>query len=67
MRKGVKGNDTYGVEDMEGPTEIVIWKDFSNLLEEQPEGSRKRTTKRKRKSKNKRKKTKRSYVATTTL
>ena len=31
------GNDTYPIEDLEGPTEIVIWKDYCDLLEELPE------------------------------
>jgi hypothetical protein len=30
----LKGNNKYKIEDLEGPTEIVIWKDFTNLLEE---------------------------------
>ena len=28
------GNDKYKVEDLAGPTEIVLWKDFTTLLEE---------------------------------
>ena len=33
--KQLKGNDKYSIEDLEGPTEIVIWKDYSDLLEEE--------------------------------
>jgi hypothetical protein len=61
--KQLKGNYKYSKEDMEGPTEIVIWKDFDNLLKEQSNESRKRITKRKRKYKNKRKKTKRNHIS----
>ena len=55
----LKGNDKYSVDDLEGPTEIVIWRDFTDLLEEQNSGGRKRRTKR-RKYRLKRRKTKRN-------
>jgi hypothetical protein len=29
------GNETYPISDLEGPSEIVIWKDYNDLLEEQ--------------------------------
>jgi len=37
--KQLKGNDKYSIEDLEGPTEIVIWKDYDDLLEELQEDS----------------------------
>jgi len=56
----LKANDKYSVDDLEGPTEIVIWRDFTDLLEEQNSGGkRKRRTKR-RKYRVKRRKTKRN-------
>ncbi len=55
----LKGNDKYSVEDLEGPTEIVIWRDFEDLLEEQSSGGKKKKTK-KRKYNMKRRKTKRN-------
>ena len=30
------GNETYSSEDLEGPSEIVIWKDYNDLLKELP-------------------------------
>ena len=55
----LKGNDKYSVKDLEGATEIVIWRDFEDLLEEQNSGGRKRKTK-KRKYNMKRRMTKRN-------
>jgi hypothetical protein len=55
----LKGNDKYSVEDLEGATEIVIWRNFEDLLEEQNSGGKKRKTK-KRKYNMKRRKTRRN-------
>ncbi len=45
------GNRKYSREDLEGPTEIVLWTKLDNLLEEIPnaKGGRKKRTKRRRK------------------
>lgn len=32
----LKGNEKYPTEELEGPSEIVIWKDYDDLLEELP-------------------------------
>ena len=63
----LKGNDKYSIEDLEGPTEIVIWSDFEDLLEEQSSGGKKRKAPgkpfgktKKRKYNMKRRKTKRN-------
>jgi len=40
--KKLKGSKKYSVEDLEGPSEIVLWKDFTELLEEIPNGGSKR-------------------------
>lgn len=52
----LEGNDKYTVEDLDGPTEIVLWKDFTTLLEEvnditQTSGSKLRRRKNKTKKK----------------
>jgi len=54
--KNLKGNEKYPIEKLEGPTEIVIWKDYSNLIKEVSAGG-KRKKKRKLKTKRKREKT----------
>jgi len=46
------GNKKYTAENLDGPTEIVLWKDFTALLEEvnditQSSGKRKRKTRKK--------------------
>ena len=33
----LKSNSKYSIDDLEGPSEIVIWKDYNDLLEEIPE------------------------------
>jgi hypothetical protein len=53
--KNLKGNEKYPVETLEGPSEIVIWKDYSNLIKEVSAGGKR---KRKRKLKTKRKREK---------
>ena len=40
--KHLKNSNKYSKEDMEGASEIVLWKDFTELLEELPNGGRKR-------------------------
>lgn len=47
------GNDTYSHEDLEGASEIVLWKDYSQLLQEVTEGgkNKKNITKKLRKNK----------------
>jgi len=54
----VSGNK-YSAKDLEGPSEIVIWKDFEDLLEEYNEakGKKKKTNKKKKKTNKKKKKT----------
>ena len=51
----LRGNTKYSISDLEGPSEIVIWKDYNDLLEEQQNNNigkginkskRKRRTKR---------------------
>ena len=32
--ENLQGNDEYSKEDLEGPTEIVLWKHYPELLEE---------------------------------
>jgi hypothetical protein len=56
----LKGNDKYSIEDLEGPTEIVIWRDFEDLLEEQSSGGKKRKKTKKRKYRVKHRKSKRN-------
>lgn len=61
----LQGNSKYPVEELEGPTEIVIWKNFDDLLEEIPtaKGGRKKRkyTIKKRKYTMKRRKTRKYY------
>lgn len=47
----LQGNRKYSVEELEGPTEIVLWTKLDDLLEEVPnkKGGRKKRTKRRRK------------------
>jgi hypothetical protein len=59
--KNLKNGQKYSSEDMEGPSEIVLWKDFTELLEELPNGGKKR----KLKLKNSSKKTKRKKIQKT--
>jgi len=35
-QNNLKGNEKYPTEELEGPSEIVIWKDYDDLLEELP-------------------------------
>jgi hypothetical protein len=39
--KNLKTGQKYSIEDMEGASEIVLWKDFTELLEEIPTGGKK--------------------------
>ena len=48
------------MDDLEGPTEIVIWRDFTDLLEEQNSGGKRRNKTKRRKYRVKRRKTKRN-------
>lgn len=57
--KNLKGSAKYPEEDLEGPSEIVLWKDYPNLIEEVSKGG-KRRRKRKLKTKGKREKVYRS-------
>ena len=54
--KNLKGNEKYPLQKLEGPSEIVIWKDYSNLIKEVSAGG-KRRRKRKLKTNRKREKT----------
>ena len=54
----LKGNEKYSIEDLEGPSEIVIWKDYGDLLKELPSENSGGTKRRKRKKRNKSKKNK---------
>jgi hypothetical protein len=45
-------------QDLEGPSEVVLWNDFDNILQEQIDGGRKRKTYKKKNIKNKTKKNK---------
>lgn len=49
--KQLQGNRKYPKEELEGPTEIVLWTKLDDLLEEMPntKGGRKKRTKRRRK------------------
>jgi len=38
----LNGNYKYTIEDLDGPSEIVIWNDHNNLLEEVINGGKKR-------------------------
>lgn len=55
----LQGNSKYPVEELEGPTEIVIWKHLDDLLEEIPKGGKKRT--KRRRNRRKRRTRKRYY------
>ena len=43
----LQGNNEYSIEDLEGPSEIVIWDNYTDLLEEVKNGGRKTTRTRK--------------------
>jgi hypothetical protein len=59
--KNLKGSKKYSIEDLEGASEIVLWKDFTELLEELPDGGRKRKLKNiSKREKGKRKRVKRT-------
>ena len=47
----LEGNLKYPKEELEGPSEIVIWKDYDELLEELPSNKGGNKNKKKRKSK----------------
>ena len=49
----LKSSYKYSTDDLEGPSEIVLWKDFSILLQEISEGGKKKKTKNTKKKKNK--------------
>jgi hypothetical protein len=54
------GNSKYPISELEGPSEIVIWKDHGDLLEELPEGNMgKGIRKNKKRRSNKRRSNKR--------
>lgn len=38
----LKSGNKYSVQDLEGPSEIVLWKDFTELLEEIPNGGKRK-------------------------
>jgi hypothetical protein len=58
--ENLKASSEYTIESMDGPTEIVIWKDFTELLEEvDTEGGKKR---RKRTLKKRKKQHKKSFI-----
>jgi hypothetical protein len=57
--KHLEGNNEYSVEDLIGPSEIVLWKDYSDLLEELSNGGKKKKRKTRRRSKKHRKTCKR--------
>ena len=61
--KNLKSGQKYSTTDMEGASEIVIWKDFTELLEELPNGGKKRKLKNtsKKSKRKKMKKTKRRF------
>ena len=56
--KHLQGNNEYSVEDLEGASEIVIWDNYSDLLEEVKSGGLKRKTKKNKKNKKNKKKSK---------
>jgi len=49
----LKDGDKYTVDDLEGASEVVIWKDFDNILREVHKGGKKKTKKKKKKKKKK--------------
>jgi hypothetical protein len=59
----LKGGQKYSKEDLDGASEIVIWKDFTELLDELPSGGKKRKLKNtsKKTKRKKMKKTKRRF------
>lgn len=61
--KNLKSGQKYSKEDLEGASEIVIWKDYLELLEEIPTGGKKRKRKNgsKKIKRKKVKKTRRLY------
>uniref|UniRef100_A0A6C0IHZ0 Uncharacterized protein n=1 Tax=viral metagenome TaxID=1070528 RepID=A0A6C0IHZ0_9ZZZZ len=61
--KNLKGGQKYSKEDLDGASEIVIWKDFTELLDELPSGGKKRKFKNtsKKSKRKKMKKTKRRF------
>jgi hypothetical protein len=56
--KHLKGNNNYSIEDLDGPTEIVIWGNYTDLLEEVDSGGKKTKNKKTKNKKTKNKKTK---------
>ena len=63
----LRGNTKYTISDLEGPSEIVIWKDYDHLLEELPNNDiGKGINKSKRQKRNIKRRTKRRKTRRTT-
>ena len=58
--KHLQGNKEYSIEDLEGPTEIVIWDNYTDFLEEVKYGGIKKKRKITKKYKKKNNKTRRN-------
>jgi len=52
----LNGNDEYSTSDLEGPSEIVIWKDHDSLLDELTNGGNKSRKNKSRKNKSRKNK-----------
>jgi hypothetical protein len=48
-------NVKYSIDDLDGPSEIVLWKDIPKILEEIKDEGKRKSVKRKRRKKSKRK------------
>lgn len=61
----LKSSNKYSINDLEGASEIVIWKDYSTLLQEVSEGGKKKrrnnNSKNNKKRKNKTRKIKKTH------
>ena len=58
----LKGSSNYPKDVLEGPTEIVLWKDFPDLLEEENTGGKKNKYSKKNKNKKRNNTKKRNLV-----
>jgi len=57
----LQGNQDYSKEDLEGPSEIVLWRDYPELLEEIEKKGGKRKRRKTRKRRKLRRSTKKSF------
>lgn len=58
--KHLQGNNEYSTEDLEGPSEIVLWDNYTDFLKEDKYGGMKRKRRITKKYRNRNKKTRKS-------